>query len=68
VLAGDRSGPLPAVLGVDDSLSSSFSRDSCPKARAHNLCGRAPLVLAPHTIMCMIVESFAEENRSPLHV
>ena len=32
------------------------------------LCGRVPLVLAPHTIMCMGEESFPEENRSPLHV
>ena len=31
-------------------------------------CEMAPLVLAPHTIMCMEVESFTEENRSPLHV
>ena len=27
------------------------------------LCGRGPLVLVPHTIMCMRVESFTEENR-----
>ena len=32
------------------------------------LCGRAPLVLAPHTIMCMGVESFTEENRGQPHV
>jgi hypothetical protein len=32
------------------------------------LCGMAPLVLAPHTIICMGVESFAEENRCPLYV
>jgi len=29
-----------------------------------SICGRAPLVLAPHTSMCMGVESFTEENRS----
>ena len=27
-----------------------------------------PLVLAPHTIMCMAVESFTEGNRGTLHV
>ena len=31
-------------------------------------CGRAPLVLAPHTTVCMGAESFTGENRSPLHV
>jgi hypothetical protein len=33
-----------------------------------SFCGRAPLVLVPHTIMCVGMESFTEENRSPLHV
>ena len=33
------------------------------RERGYNLCGRAPLVLAPHTIACMGVESFTEENR-----
>jgi hypothetical protein len=36
--------------------------------RAHDLCGRAALGLAPHTTMCMGEKSFTEENRSPLHV
>ena len=36
--------------------------------RAHNLCGMDPLVAVPHTTMCMEVDSFTEENRSPLHV
>ena len=27
-----------------------------------------PLVAVPHTSMCIGVDSFAEENRSPLHV
>ena len=31
-------------------------------------CRRAPLVLVPHSIMCMGVESFTEEDRSPQHV
>ena len=32
------------------------------------LSGRAPLVLAPQTIMCKEAESFTEEDNSPLHV
>jgi hypothetical protein len=31
-------------------------------------CGGYPLVAVPHTSMCIGVDSFAEENRSPLHV
>ena len=32
------------------------------------VCRMAPLVVVPHTTMCMGVDSFTEENRSPLHV
>ena len=39
-----------------------------PTVRAHNLCGMDPLVAVPHTTMCIEVDSFTEENRSPLHV
>ena len=37
-----------------------------PRTQVCLLCGRALLV--PHTTMCMGVESFTEENRSPLHL
>jgi hypothetical protein len=36
--------------------------------RAHSLCGTDPLVAVPRTTMCMGVDSFTEENMSPLHV
>ena len=32
------------------------------RGRAHNLCGRKPLVLDPQTMMSMGVESFTEER------
>ena len=52
----------PSASGRCDKRTGSKGTD------AGLLRGRGPLVLAPHTIMCMGVESFTDENRSPLHV
>ena len=45
------------------SLVRAASEAGVVLTRPVEACGRAPLVLAPHRIMCMGVESFTEENR-----
>jgi hypothetical protein len=46
----------------------SYSSSSRSSSSSDNLCGMDPLVAVPHTTLCMGVDSFTEENRSPLHV
>ena len=47
----------------DENHAMRFDKRKEKGAAVAKLCWRAPLVLAPHTIMCTGLESFTEETR-----